>query len=80
MADPLMPAARRYPVNAREVPFSTEHASNARPFALLEARPNPVCDDVVEAKHRTPKSRVPHTQDTSLDSKTVKDTYYTPDD
>ncbi|HEX3733463.1 MAG TPA: hypothetical protein VHU91_11165 [Mycobacteriales bacterium] len=76
MSDPLMPAARRFPVNARQLPLSAELPSGDRPFVLRHARPSAA----VEAKHRTPKSQVPHSQNTHLDSKVVKDTYFTPDE
>ena len=58
------------------VPFSDERPSTARPFVLRHARPSAA----VEAKHRTPKTRLPRQQDTNLDNTVVQDTYYVPDD
>lgn len=77
--DPLVPASTRFPRDAWPPAHSEEAPTQMRPFVLRGA-PR---ETIPMAKHRTPATRVPHTQPTTSDGKnptTVPDTYYTPDD
>lgn len=75
-SDPLMPQARRFPMNPHTIDGSHEVPSKERPFVLRHsvALPPP------EATHRTPATRrlIPNT--TNLDNKVVDDSYTVPDE
>jgi len=74
--DPFMPASRRFPRDVWPPIGSIEQASPLRPFVLRGTVPG----GVPSAKHRTPKTREPHTDPTTNDGTTVPDTWYSPDD
>ncbi len=76
MEDPIAAVRHRFPMNPTVVTYNDELPSAARPFVLRHATPSAV----VEARHRTPKTRLPRSRDTNLDNKVVQDTYYIPDD
>lgn len=75
-SDPLMPQARRFPMNAHMIDGSREASSRARPFVLRHA----VVLGPPTATHRTPATRRPIPQTTNLDNRTVDDSYTVPDE